>query len=191
MAFIYGLLYLVLATFTQLWIERYHQSISVSGIQYLSLGFGFIAAGALLAPQVDKIYIRLRDKNNGVGVPEYRMPLAMPVSFLLPASLFMYGWTAEKETHWILPDIGIMLFGVCFCVVFQVILSTSAVAAATFLRSVFGFGFPLFAGAMYDRYGYGWGNSILVFMAIAGIPAPFLGIKYGAALRARSTYAAG
>ncbi|KAI9316144.1 major facilitator superfamily domain-containing protein [Zopfochytrium polystomum] len=201
MAYIYGLLYLVLSTFTQLWIERYHESVAVSGIHYLALGLGFVGANILLAPLIDKIYVRLREKNNGVGAPEFRMPLAMPVSFLLPASLFMYGWTAQTETHWILPDIGIMLFGVCFCVIFQVIAlyivdgyrryAASAMAAATFLRSVFGFGFPLFAGTMYDKYGYGWGNSILAFVAIAGIPAPFLVYKFGAALRARSTYAAG
>ncbi|KAI9338063.1 hypothetical protein DFJ73DRAFT_618482, partial [Zopfochytrium polystomum] len=38
MAYIYGLLYLVLSTFTQLWIERYHESVAVSGIHYLALG---------------------------------------------------------------------------------------------------------------------------------------------------------
>ncbi|KAI9355694.1 major facilitator superfamily domain-containing protein [Zopfochytrium polystomum] len=168
-----------------LWIERYHESISVSGIHYLALGLGFVGGNIVLAPLIDKIYVRLREKNNGVGAPEFRMPLAMPVSFLLPASLFMYGWTAQTETHWILPDIGIMLFGVCFCVIFQVI-------ALYFVDgSVFGFGFPLFAGTMYDKYGYGWGNSILAFVAVAGIPAPFLVYKFGAVLRGRSTYAAG
>lgn len=45
---------------------------------------------------------------------------------------------------------------------------------------------------MYQKLDYGWGNSLLGFIAIAiGIPAPFLLWKFGAKLRARSQYAAG
>jgi hypothetical protein len=40
--------------------------------------------------------------------------------------------------------------------------------------------------------GYGWGNSLLGFLAIAiGVPAPFLFWFYGERLRARSQFAAG
>lgn len=91
--------------------------------------------------------------------------------------------------------------------------AASAVAAIASLRSLAGFGFPLFAPAMYDALGYGWyvfhcscydnsrwltmmllyrGNSVLAFVAIAiGIPAPLLFWKYGARLRAKSRFAAG
>lgn len=30
--------------------------------------------------------------------------------FLVPAGLFMYGWSADKRLHWIVPDIGAMIF---------------------------------------------------------------------------------
>ena len=70
--------------------------------------------------------------------------------------------------------------------------AASAVAAMTVLRSLAGFGFPLFAPAMYDALGYGWGNSILAFVAIAiGAPAPWVLWHYGPRLRAKSVYAAG
>ena len=70
--------------------------------------------------------------------------------------------------------------------------AASAVAAISFLRSLAGFGFPLFALTMYDNLGYGWGNSVLAFVAIAiGVPAPLLFWRYGAKLRAKSRYAAG
>ena len=55
-----------------------------------------------------------------------------------------------------------------------------------------GFGFPLFAPYMYDALDYGWGNSLLGFIAIGlGIPAPFLLWFFGEKLRARSPFAAG
>lgn len=48
----------------------------------------------------------------------------------------------------------------------------SALAAVTFLRSLAGFGFPLFAPAMYNALGYGKGDTILACCAIViGIPA--------------------
>jgi hypothetical protein len=47
-----------------------------------------------------------------------------------------------------------------------------ALAAVTFLRSCAGFGFPLFAPAMYAALGYGKGDSILGAIAIViGCPA--------------------
>ena len=47
-----------------------------------------------------------------------------------------------------------------------------ALAAATFLRSLAGFGFPLFAPTMYNALGHGKGDTILAAAAIAlGCPA--------------------
>lgn len=70
--------------------------------------------------------------------------------------------------------------------------AASAVGAATVLRSLAGFGFPLFTPYMYRSLGLGWGNSLLGFLAIdLGIPAPLLLWKYEETLRSRSTFAAG
>ena len=47
-----------------------------------------------------------------------------------------------------------------------------ALAAVAFLRSLAGFGFPLFAPAMYNALGYGKGDTILAAVAIVvGCPA--------------------
>jgi hypothetical protein len=40
-AYMYGLMYIVLATFPTLWRERYGQSISIGGLNYISLGMGY------------------------------------------------------------------------------------------------------------------------------------------------------
>ena len=202
MAYLYGLMYLVLSTFPTLWETRYHESIGIGGLNYLSLGVGFFLGTQICAPMNDRIYRKLKKRYNGVGRPEFRVPLMIPGSMLVPTGLFIYGWSAQYQTHWIGPNIGAAIFSAGVIIGFQCIqtymvdaytrFAASAIGAATVLRSLAGFGFPLFAPYMYDALDYGWGNSLLGFIALGlGLPAPFLLWKYGQKLRERSTFAAG
>ncbi|KAF2757377.1 MFS multidrug transporter [Pseudovirgaria hyperparasitica] len=202
MAFLYGIMYLVLSTFPTLWEQRYHESIGIGGLNYISLGLGFTLGTQVSAPLNDALYRRLKRKNNGVGRPEFRTPIMVPGSILVPIGLFWYGWSAQARTHWIMPNIGAAVFAAGTIICFQGIqtyivdsytrYAASAVGAATVLRSLAGFGFPLFAPAMYAALDYGWGNSVLAFVGIAiGIPAPFMLWTFGERLRKRSQFAAG
>lgn len=40
-SFLYGLMYIVLTTFPELWKDVYHQSASIAGLNYISLGLGY------------------------------------------------------------------------------------------------------------------------------------------------------
>ncbi|KAJ5886155.1 Efflux pump vrtL [Penicillium subrubescens] len=204
MAYIYGIMYLVLSTFPSLWTGKdyYNESIGIGGLNYISLGLGFWCGSQLCAPLNDRIYKRLKARNNGIGRPEFRVPLLGVAAILVPTGLFIYGWTAQTHCHWIAPNIGAVLFGAGTIISFQCMqtymvdaytrFAASALAAAAFLRSLAGFGFPLFAPYMYDKLHYGWGNSVLAFVSIAiGIPAPIFLWKFGEVLRKKSTYAAG
>ncbi|KAI4100756.1 MAG: hypothetical protein L6R37_005293 [Teloschistes peruensis] len=202
MAYIYGLMYLVLSTFPVLWADRYHESVGIVGLNYISMGLGFMIGAQVFAPLNDRIYRILKKGNDGVGKPEYRVPTMVPGSVLVPIGLFIYAWTAQYHTHWIGPNIGVAIFSVGAIASFQVIqtyiidaytlYAASALAAVTVLRSLGGFGFPLFAPYMYNTLDYGWGNSLLAFIAIGlGIPAPFLLWIWGESLRKRSPFAAG
>ena len=201
-AYLYGIMYLVLSTFPRLWDSVYHESLGIGGLNYVSLGVGLFLGAQVCAPLNDRIYRRLKKQNNNTGRPEFRIPLMIPGSFLVPIGLFIYAWTAQKHTHWIGPNIGAAIFTAGVIIGFQGIqtylvdgytrYAASAISAATVLRSLAGFGFPLFAPAMYNRLDYGWGNSLLGFLAIVlGVPAPFFLWFLGERLRARSTFAAG
>jgi hypothetical protein len=65
--------------------------------------------------------------------------------------------------------------------------AASAMAASTVLRSLAAAFLPLSSQTMYEQLGYGWGNSLLGFVATLLIPIPYLFIKYGERIRARST----
>ncbi|KAH8431505.1 MFS transporter [Aspergillus melleus] len=204
MAYIYGIMYLVLSTFPALWTSPsyYNESTGIGGLNYISLGLGFWLGSQICAPLNDRIYRRLKARNNGIGRPEFRVPLLPFAALLTPAGLFIYGWTAQARVHWIAPNIGACLFGMGNIVTYQCIqtymvdaytrFAASALAAAAFLRSLAGFGFPLFAPYMYDGLKYGWGNSLLAFVSLAlGIPAPLFLWRYGEKLRKMSPFAAG
>ena len=114
---------------------------------------------------------------------------------LSPVGLFVYGWTAERRTHWIWPDVGAAIFG-CGIILTTLAMQAyvmdaystyvaSAAAASQFLRSVAGLAFPLFAPLMYHSLGYEWGNSLLAILSLTlGLPAPLLLWRYGARISA-------
>ncbi|RSL84949.1 hypothetical protein CDV31_016637 [Fusarium ambrosium] len=202
MAYIYGLMYIVLSTFPDVWVGVYGQTSGIGGLNYISITLGFLLATQTAAPLSDRIYLKLSNKNEGVGKPEFRVPLMVPGAFLLPTGLFIYGWSAAAPTHWIVPNIGAMLFSAGMIVGFQCLqtyivdayarYAASAMAAVVVARSLAGFGFPLFAPYLYNSLGQDWGNSLLGFIGIAiGFPGPFLLWKYGEILRQGSRYAAG
>ncbi|KAL3477168.1 MFS general substrate transporter [Aspergillus californicus] len=204
LAYAYGIMYLVLSTFPTLWTGEnyYNESIGIGGLNYISLGVGFWLGSQICAPLNDRIYRRLKAQNNGIGQPEFRVPLLSISAFMLPAGLFIYGWTGEKQTHWIAPNIGAALFGMGTIITFQCAqtylidsytrFAASALAASACMRSLCGFSFPLFAPYMYDKLHFGWGNSLLGFISLVlGIPAPIFLWKFGPLLRKKSPYAAG
>jgi MFS family permease len=49
-AYVYGLLYLLLSTFDTIWKEIYHQSIGTAGLNYISMGLGFLLGTQICAP---------------------------------------------------------------------------------------------------------------------------------------------
>ena len=203
LAYLYGTIYLLLTTFPTLWVNRYHESIDIAGLNYISLGIGYLIGTQSAGHANDVIYKLLKARSaDGLGRPEFCLPLLIPGSILVSGGLLWYGWSAQRRLHWIMPNIGIAIYGVgvkigtqcsqSYTVDAYTLYAASAGAAGTFLRSLAGFGFPLFAPYMYEALDYGWGNNLLAFIAIAlGLPAPLLLLRYGPFLRSRSTYAAG
>lgn len=83
----------------------YHESLGISGLNYIALSIGLTGATQISARQLDKWYNHLKAKRGGVGKPEYRLPPLMPGTILLPAGLLIAGWASEKKAPWIVTDI--------------------------------------------------------------------------------------
>lgn len=63
--------------------------------------------------------------------------------------------------------------------------AASAIAAGNILRSITASMLPLAGIPMYDRLGYGWGNSVLAFISLGLGAMAVLFRKYGAQWRER------
>ena len=67
--------------------------------------------------------------------------------------------------------------------------AASAIAGNTFMRSLFGATFPLFARYMYKGIGINYGQTLVGAVAVVLIPLPFIFYFFGRKIRARSTFA--
>ena len=200
-AFNYGVLYIVLSTFSNLWVTKYHESVEISGVHYIAIALGEIIGSQIGGPLMDYIFGRLKYRASGEIAPEYHLPLMLPGAILGPLGLIMYGWCAQFNVQWSVVDIGAFIACFGMQIMGQPIQAyvidaypdhtSSATAASQFIRSLTAFSFPLFTPKVYAALGYGWGNTTVAFIALAiGIPAPLLLWKSGPGLRAkaRSSY---
>ncbi|KAK5947958.1 hypothetical protein OHC33_010999 [Knufia fluminis] len=198
----YGILYLVLSTFSDLYTSQYHERISISGLHYLAMTAGEIA-GAQIAGRAMDILYRRRKARDQTPSPEQRILVMIPGAILGPIGMFTYGWAAESHTHWAVVDVGAMILNVGMTISGVAITAYmidayplhvgSASAASQFLKSLTAFGFPLFAPSMYSdgALGYGWGNTLLgVLMVCVSGPAAVLIWRFGRGMRERSGWSA-
>ncbi|KAF5373395.1 hypothetical protein D9757_009759 [Collybiopsis confluens] len=196
-AFIYGTYYLMFTTFPNLFTVVYGFDTGTGGLVYLGLGVGLAVATIFGAKTANQMYHYLAKENGGKGKPEMRIPSLAFGSLWIPVGLFWYGWSAQAHIHWIMPIIGSGIFGFGVMTTYLPIqlylvdafqFAASALAAASVLRSLLGFAFPLFGAQMYDTLGYGGGNSLLGGLAIVlGIPFPIWIYYKGEAMRAQNS----
>jgi uncharacterized protein YqgC (DUF456 family) len=119
------------------------------------------------------------------------MPPLIPGSLFIPIGLFWYGWSAEKQLHWIMPIVGTgwMAFGMLasFLPIQTYLVDAfsehAASVTASMTSSIIGAFLPLAGPAMYARLGLGWGNSMLGFIALAMLPLPVVFYCYGKRIR--------
>ncbi|KAF2469390.1 MFS general substrate transporter [Lindgomyces ingoldianus] len=202
MALLYGTMFLFLYMYPLLWTKQYGQSVRIGSLNYISAAIGYVAGVQVAGHLNDSIYSKLKARSsNNIGRPEYRVPV-MPIGTLLvPIGLLWWGWSGETRLHWIMPNIGCMLFTagcyICSCCISVYTIdaytrySASAVSTNLVLRSNVAAFFPLFAPYMFQEVGFGWGATILAgSFAVIGFGAIFVLWCFGERIRRRSRYCA-
>ncbi|KAI0975118.1 cycloheximide resistance protein [Xylaria arbuscula] len=202
-ALTYGYLYLQFTTMTEVFQGQYGFSTQLVGLSFLGLGVGSLLGVIIYsatsdkyiskkAAEADKLAEETGAEKQGMK-PEYRLPLLPVGAICIPIGLFIYGWPAQYKVHWIVPIIGTGFTGIGNILIFFsiqtylvdafTVYAASALASNTIIRSIAGGVLPLAGLSLYDRLGYGWGNSVLAFIAIFFMPVSFILLKYGENLR--------
>jgi MFS transporter, DHA1 family, multidrug resistance protein len=197
-ALIYGIYYSFFEVFPLVYPVYYGFSIGMIGVVFtcvlVACIFGVIIYYSylyfLLIPDV---------KANGLRAQESRLVPALFACFGPTISLFLFAWTARTGIHWIVPTIGITLYGATVFVVVQCIFvyvplsypqyAASLFAANDFFRSAFACGSIMFARPLFINLGVAKGVSLLAGLSVIGIIGMFVLWIYGAKLRARSKFA--
>ncbi|KAE8382504.1 MFS general substrate transporter [Aspergillus bertholletiae] len=177
-AYAFGLTFLLLTTFSGVFQKQYGFSLGISSLCYLGMGSGMLIAVIIFSLSSDKLQEWHRRRN--FNEPENRLALMAIFCPILPVGYFWYGWSADKVTHWIVPIIGTSLIGLG---TLFTLVTASALAANTILRSIAAGLLPLAGQPLYDKLGLGWGNSLLGFLALLFMPVPWLLYRYGKQLR--------
>ncbi|KAK8025571.1 MFS general substrate transporter [Apiospora arundinis] len=199
MAFIYGLLYLFLTAYPFVFQGIHGFSAGKSGLCFFGMIVGQLIAGTnvlILQPS----YQRKLAANNGVPVPEWRLPVVIAGGVAFAAGIFWFGWSGYREDiHWIVPTLSGLLTGYGLMAIFlqalnylvdaYLMFAASAIAGNTFLRSLCGAGFPLFASYMFNGMGINWAATLLGCVATALVPIPVIFYLYGHKIRAKSRFA--
>lgn len=111
-----------------------------------------------------------------------------------------FGWTGYRaDIHWIVPTASGLLTGFGLMSIFlqalnylvdaYLMFAASAIAGNTFMRSLCGACFPLFATYMFNGMGIQWASTLLGCVAAVLVPIPVIFLLYGAKIRAKSKLA--
>ncbi|CAK4028591.1 major facilitator superfamily [Lecanosticta acicola] len=199
MAFIYGLLYLFLTFYPIVFQQIHGFNAGVGGLPFFGMIVGEMLSGVymiILQPS----YNRKLAANNNMPVPEWRLPPVIVGGISFAIGLFWFGWTGfKKDIHWIAPTLsglatgfGIMsIFLQClnYLIDSYLMFAASAIAANTFLRSLAGAGFPLFATQMIQGMGVNWAGTLLGCVALVLVPMPVVFYLKGHKIREKSKFA--
>ena len=192
LAIAYSYMYLMFTTLTNVFETSYEFNAGEAGLSYLGLGIGSLVGQYTLDIFMSR-HLKKQLARNGRIRPEDQLSSLVVAGLLLSVGLFWYGWSVEYQVNWIVPILGTSVCGIGIALFFLAIQTylveaytihaASALAANTFVRCVFGVTIPLAGPPLYQKLGYGWGNSLLGFLALSVIPASLWLLRYGEGIR--------
>jgi DHA1 family multidrug resistance protein-like MFS transporter len=194
-----GLLYLFLTAYALVFQGVYGWTAGVAGLAYFGMVVGEMIAFTFIVLNNPR-YVKKLEANNNIPVPEWRLPISMVGGVLFTGGLFWFGWSGYSgNVHWIVPVLSGLLTGFGIFSIFLSLLNylvdaylmfaASAIAANTFMRSIFGGVFPLFATYMFKGMGIQWASTLLGCVALVLVPMPVVFYVFGKKIRAKSKFA--
>ncbi|GAA5910879.1 hypothetical protein JCM5296_002558 [Sporobolomyces johnsonii] len=193
-SFTYGILYLLFGAVPIIFEQHKGWTPVQSALPFLAVLVGTLTAASINLLYSHFVFAPYLDKHDGKARPELRLPPMMLGGVIFPISFFVLGWTGtggQIVALWLLGAAFLLIFqaGINYLIDGYTVYSASAVAANTFLRSVFASALPLVAQPLFHNLGVGRACSLLGGIAAGLGTVPFLFYVYGPKLRGLSKMA--
>ncbi|XP_014551799.1 hypothetical protein COCVIDRAFT_111968 [Bipolaris victoriae FI3] len=200
-AFCIGTAFMFTQSIVQVFSELYGWTFFGTGLVQSAVVIGELI-GLFASLVQDRIYFasgRQNTENPGKPIPEARLYLSIPASFIgLSGGLFYFAWTSYSSIPWIVPGISLAFVGFgMFCSTAAVTsyvvdayakYAASAIAGIAFLENTMAAFLPLATQDLYRALGFQWASSLLGFVALALSCIPLVLLRYGRSIRARSPF---
>ena len=212
-AFAWAVLYLTFSSIFAVFGRVYQFNVEQSGRVFIAMivGSGLATASGVFqdhllrypawqprAPSPSPFWCAMR-RGFPTDVTESRLYFSCFTSTLLPIGLFVFGFTARPDIHWIVPTVAV---GLATMGIYSVYLATfnyladvyhkyasSALAAQSFCRNILGGIFPILSGALFLRLGEARGGALLGAIGTLLTLVPWVLIFFGERIRKRSEFA--
>ena len=197
-AIIYGIYYSFFEVFPLVYPVDYGMNLGEIGLVFLC---ALVSCMIGIAVYFSYIYFWMNPRIMKYGIPaqEARLIPALVAAVGPTIGLFIFAWTARASIHWIVPTIGITIYGATVFIVMQCLFvyiplsypqyAASLFAANDFFRSALACGSVLFAHPLFGNLGVARGTSLLGGLSVIGIIGIWLLYWFGGRLRALSKFA--
>ncbi|EIM92287.1 MFS general substrate transporter [Stereum hirsutum FP-91666 SS1] len=199
-SFAYGILYLLFGAVPIVYEEKRGWNPLVGSLPFLAVLVGTLTAAMVNIYYSSHVFAPYLEKHGGRAPPERRLPPMMLGAITFPVGFFLLGWTSDPSINWFPSVLGLAFIGMSFLLIFQAGINylldaytkyaASAVAANTFMRSIFAAALPLVAQPLFHNLGINWACTLLGCISVLLAVVPFLFYIYGPKLRAMSKMAA-
>ncbi|RDW56957.1 MFS antiporter QDR3 [Coleophoma crateriformis] len=176
----------------------YNFSVIVVGLMYIPPTIGYAVSSVLGGRWID--YIMKREARKAGRVDEDGKPKYLPedrmkeniwiAATVYPAALIWYGWSVDKDLHWIVPCIANVFFGLGCMLVFGAVTTmvteftpkraSSGVAVNNFTRNIFSCIAAVVVQPLINSMGTGWMCTMVgLFAWVTGNAAIYSLKKWG------------
>lgn len=192
MGFTWGTIYICFGAVPSVMEQQYGFNPGQASIVFVGEAVGVVIGGFLDIAQ--QYWYQAEKAKRG---PEARLYMSCLGGIMCFAGILIFG-LCQGRTHWMGPPCGLAILLVGVVTIFQAIslyfadcygpYASSALAAQSLLRNVFGFVFPLFTSQMFDGMGFTWASVLAALVCAALAIVPFWLLFFGKKLRLRSKY---
>jgi predicted MFS family arabinose efflux permease len=108
-----GIVNMILSSLGSVFQSQYGFPPTTAGLSYLGLGIGGVV-GLVATPRISDFFGKYRIRADGSKGPQHVLPVMIIAGPVTSIGLLWYGWSTEYKVSWIVPIIGLCLFGFGF-----------------------------------------------------------------------------